>query len=113
MVMAGASLVGSLTPANSGMCLVTASSSDSLPSSRSARIARAVKLLVIDAIRKIVWGVAGWFPSTSRMPTAPEAASSPSTITPQASAGAPILFAASGMLSRIAAKAPASFSRRA
>ena len=53
----GVSRVGSSMRANSGSHFATGSSSDSLPSSRSFRIASAVKLLVIDAIRNTVAAV--------------------------------------------------------
>ena len=50
----GVSRVGNSMRANSGIHFDTGSSSDSLPSSRSFRIASAVKLLVIDAMRNAV-----------------------------------------------------------
>ena len=46
-------------PGNSGTYFSAGSSSDSLPASRSERMATAVKLLVIEAMRKTVSGVTG------------------------------------------------------
>ena len=67
--------VGISIRANSGIHFATGSSSDSLPSSRSLRIASAVKLFVIDAIRKAVSAV-------MRSPTVCTCASRPSMTTP-------------------------------
>ena len=53
------SRVGSSMRANSGIHFDTGSSSDSLPSSRSLRIARTVKLFVIEAMRNSVPAVDG------------------------------------------------------
>ena len=68
--------------ANSGIHFATGSSSDSFPSSRSFRIASAVKLLVIDAMRNAVPTVTGAFDVLSRTPNVPVCASRPSITTP-------------------------------
>src|SRR6478672_6469047 len=54
IVRRGESLVGYVRPASSGTQFSARSSSESFPSSRSLRIASAVKLLVIDAMRNTV-----------------------------------------------------------
>ena len=53
-MISGESFVAFGIPASSGTHFDTASSRESFPSSRSLRIARAVKLFVMDAIRKTV-----------------------------------------------------------
>ncbi len=50
-------------------------------------MARAVKLLVIDAMRKTVLAVAGWLVARSWTPVAPTWASLPSMTTPQTMPG--------------------------
>ena len=57
IVIGGESAVGSCTEASSGTCVAASSSRLSLPSSRSSRTVAAVKLLVIEAIRKTEDGV--------------------------------------------------------
>jgi len=78
----GVSRVGSSMRANSGSHFATGSSSDSFPSSRSFRIARAVKLLVIDAIRNTVDAVICELLVRSRTPADSRCARRPSITTP-------------------------------
>ncbi len=73
--------------ANSGSHFETGSSSDSLPSSRSFRIARAVKLFVMEAMRNAVPAVMGASEERSRMPTDSTCASRPSITMPQTMPG--------------------------
>ena len=83
MVSDGVSRVGRSIRANSGIHRDTGSSSDSRPSSRSFSTARAVKLLVIDAMRNAVSGVIGACEVRSRTPNDPRCATCPSITTPQ------------------------------
>ncbi|HET9425335.1 MAG TPA: serine hydrolase domain-containing protein, partial [Gemmatimonadaceae bacterium] len=93
IVIFGESVVGYVSPASSGTYRSAGSSSDSCPSSRSLRIAIAVKLLVIDAMRNTELVSTGDRVARSRNPVTPTCASFPSMITPQA---------APGMCSRVA-----------
>ena len=68
-------------PRSSGTYSSAASSSFSRPSSRNARIADAVKLLVIEAIRKTV-PASGAGPPRFRWPSPAACTSSPSSTIP-------------------------------
>ena len=74
-IRAESGLTGSQSP-SSGTYSSARSSRRSVPSSRSAMIADAVKLFVIDAIRKTV-PASGGGPPTWRTPSPPACASSP------------------------------------
>src|SRR5260221_200940 len=87
MVMTGASLVGYRSPASSGTYFAAGSSSDSFPSSRRLRMAMAVKLFVMEAMRNTVSGSAGDRVATSRNPIPLANTSSPSTTIPKAAPG--------------------------
>jgi hypothetical protein len=69
--MRGESVVGYVIPLSSGTYRSAGSSSDSLPASRSFRIDIAVKLFVIEAIRKTVSRSTGLFEVRSRNPVTP------------------------------------------
>ena len=81
------SRVGSSMRANSGSHFDTGSSSDSLPSSRSLRIARTVKLFVMEAMRNSVPAVMGALEERSRTPADSTCASRPSMTTPHTMPG--------------------------
>jgi hypothetical protein len=66
MVMRGESPVGYVRALSSGTCRSAGSSSASLPSSRRLRIAIAVKLFVIEAMRNTVSAFTGAFEARSR-----------------------------------------------
>ena len=68
-------------PRSSGTYPAAASSSRSTPSSRSASTAAAVKLFVMDAIRKTV-PASGGGPPSQRWPDPPACASEPAATTP-------------------------------
>ncbi len=70
-MMRGESDVGYLRRRSSGTYFSAGSSSESLPASRSWRIESAVKLLVIDAMRKTVVLSTGALAFTSRRPQMP------------------------------------------
>jgi hypothetical protein len=86
-VSRGESVVGYARFFSSGTYRSARSSSDSLPSSRSFRIAIAVKLFVIEAIRNTESRVTGAFEGNSRNPDTPRCASSPSITMPHAAPG--------------------------
>ena len=83
----GESVVGYFSDASSGTYFSTGSSSESLPSSRSSRTDIAVKLLVIEAIRKTVSAFGADFVSRSRYPAAPACTNLPSMTMPHAAPG--------------------------
>ena len=85
--MRGASLVGYVRPVSSGTYRSAGSSSESFPSSRSLRMAIAVKLLVIEAMRNTVSAVTGCLVVRSREPATPRCANSPSMTMPQVAPG--------------------------
>jgi len=66
IVIRAESLVGYRRAFSSGTYFSAGSSSDSLPSSRSARIDIAVKLFVIDAMRNTVSALTGVLVASSR-----------------------------------------------
>ena len=71
MVIGGESAVGAPGPPSSGTQRPTGSSSRSRPSSRSSRTAAAVKLLVIEAIRKTLSASGGASSPTRSVPPTP------------------------------------------
>ena len=70
----GESLVGYLRAFISGTYFSAGSSSASFPSSRSFKMAIAVKLFVIEAMRNTVSAVTGDFVGISRNPVVPRCA---------------------------------------
>ena len=112
-VMAGASEVSGRRPRSSGTWRSAGSSSDSLPSSRSLRIAIAVNDLVMLAMRKTESPRTGCEVSTSRRPVVPRWTSSPSMTMPQAAPGTFSRAVNSRMARSTSGKAAASLARRA
>ena len=82
----GESPLGGRSPAAAGTCRLAASSRASCPASRRPSTAAAVKLLVMDAMRKSVRSSGGPAPSPGS-PMPPRVTRRPSTITPYAMAG--------------------------
>ena len=111
-VISGESFVAFGIPASSGTHFATASSRESLPSSRSLRIASAVKLFVMDAIRKTV-SASTAPPAVSRTPQPFAKTSSPSTTRPTAAPGSFCFSTASATAFSTAGRAARSFARRA
>src|SRR4051794_41162381 len=112
IVTRGESLVGYARCVSSGTYRSAGSSSESFPSSRSLRIATAVKLFVIEAIRNTVSRSTGALAATSRRPATPACASSPSTTMPQLAPGTCACSVNCWKIRSISGNAASSFARR-
>ena len=100
-------------PSAPGTYFSAGSSSESLPSSRSLRIAIAVKLLVIDAMRNTVLVSTGVFVAMSRKPVTPMCATLPSMTIAHTAPGMCSRSVNSRMMLSTAGKAARSFASRA